>query len=280
LKSLYRFLGFASFVDLVQRRSLAFAHYKTWPDPFEGFLLRAIETPEGRAKIERLLTSRNYVIPGPAATETLKLFCDGVHIQCWTRLPESDAMWRIFGPDRFAVRIEAARSDLAALGGLKVLDVAYGNLTLDQELKRVFPNSREMLLHEVFTSKRRAFEHELETRLITDMDNSLINSGAEPMPANWPIAELLDKMVASGGIDAAGRETVLEEVERRRTAKPWAPTRTKYVSIEHARNLIRSVLVHPQADAWFVDTVEHICRSHDVPFAGQSDLYRFRVAEP
>lgn len=48
---IYRFLSFESFVDLIQRKQLAFVSYDSWEDPYEGFVVRAIQSEKGKKEI-------------------------------------------------------------------------------------------------------------------------------------------------------------------------------------------------------------------------------------
>lgn len=49
-QSLYRFLSFESFVDIIQSKSLKLIQPKLWEDPYESYLLKAIKSEEGRKK--------------------------------------------------------------------------------------------------------------------------------------------------------------------------------------------------------------------------------------
>jgi len=56
---LCRYVSFESFVDLVQSKSLNFVYPPyAWEDTYEGFLYRAIKTPNGKARILKLLNDK------------------------------------------------------------------------------------------------------------------------------------------------------------------------------------------------------------------------------
>ena len=59
---LFRFVSFENFVDIIQRKALAFVNHDLWEDPYEGALFKIIRTQDGRDKVLRILQN---LFPNP-----------------------------------------------------------------------------------------------------------------------------------------------------------------------------------------------------------------------
>lgn len=84
---IYRFLSFESFVDVVLRQKLAFVTYDMWQDPYEGFVIKAMQTEQGRADILQWLT-RNFKsndLPPDVRLFLLDKYSKTIHLQSWTK---------------------------------------------------------------------------------------------------------------------------------------------------------------------------------------------------
>ena len=101
---LYRIIRFERFVPMLRDNEWHFAHPSVWEDPFEVRVTNALS--------------------------------NAVFAQCWCRDGVSDAMWRIYSPDRLSVRIRTTEQKLklALLEefsdqamGLKIGRVKYEN---------------------------------------------------------------------------------------------------------------------------------------------------------
>lgn len=133
---------------------------KLWDDPFENFILSAkVRHKSG------VIRQYNYH--------------ESVYGQCWTFHKASDAMWRIYAPDKNGVRLRSRISDLAM--GLRNAHPGSINATYRIGRVRYLP-SRKMRkianstfddegidvdkLFESLLVKRPAFKHEREVRLL------------------------------------------------------------------------------------------------------------------
>ncbi|HUU86256.1 MAG TPA: hypothetical protein VMX17_00715, partial [Candidatus Glassbacteria bacterium] len=125
MESIYRFTTFESFVDIVQSRELTFVSPSLWEDPYESYIFSAMKTERGRLKLNNLL--KKYLLPENVGSNlaVLNSFDVAIFGQCWTLNPESDALWRIYSHENFAVRIEIDRSDAGKLNGVNAYDVEY-----------------------------------------------------------------------------------------------------------------------------------------------------------
>lgn len=145
---LYRIVRYERLVEMLQTDEWHFAHPSTWEDPYE-------------VRIQNNLSHRLFA-------------------QCWCRKGVSDAMWRIYSPDRLGVRIRTrvdrlhaalhASATQAALG-FRTARVKYVNeleyivraakIAADLKTRVTFARASAHLL-----LKRPAFEHEAETRVV------------------------------------------------------------------------------------------------------------------
>lgn len=156
---IYRVLSKERLFQLFSEKQNALVRPSKWEDPFENFILKA---PVRLASGE--MGSFN--------------FHNDVFGQCWTLHKTSDAMWRIYSPDRDAVRIRTTVGKL--LDSLSEANVGHesdrcfiGRVTYPTEVKlRTFAQNvfkdglRAEAVVRSLLVKRRAFEHEKEVRLI------------------------------------------------------------------------------------------------------------------
>jgi hypothetical protein len=79
---IYRIFSIDRFVELARTRQNVLVSPYKWDDPFENFLLRCpVRDASGRTLRMGNLAERWYG-------------------QCWTSTRESDAMWRIYSPEK------------------------------------------------------------------------------------------------------------------------------------------------------------------------------------
>ncbi len=158
-KFIYRTLSFPRLVELFETRQNTLSAPWTWDDPFENFILKA-----------------NFNLNG----QTVKF---AVHNQCfgqsWSRKYESDAMWRIYSPDKSCVRVRTTIRKLATSLSEKCNNHKtsafigkveyYSQRQIVIEAKKLagyIAGSTGKNLARALLFKRSAFEHEKEIRLI------------------------------------------------------------------------------------------------------------------
>lgn len=168
---IYRIFPRERFFQLFAERKNALVRPTMWEDPFENFILRA-----------------------PVRTSAGEIgqfgFHKDVYGQCWTLHKASDAMWRIYSPQRNAVRLRTTVGKLlASLCKANDLDTGFRCF-----IGRVrYPKSAELqrfaqtLFRDGLTTeavarsllcKRRAFEHEKEIRLVYIESGKLVHDEA------------------------------------------------------------------------------------------------------
>lgn len=93
---IYRYLTFERLVEILIQKKVTLFKTKTWEDPYENFLYKA------KIKVGGIYTSIN---------ESLDL----TYGQCWTLKNETDAMWRIYSPDKQTMKIKTRITKLASI---------------------------------------------------------------------------------------------------------------------------------------------------------------------
>lgn len=200
--------------------------------------------------------------------------------QCWSRTPESDALWRIYSYDKMAVRIETTDelihsqlrdSDTLAQYACTIDDVNYdldeGDVLKTQvELLR---NSKRVV--EPFYHKRIAFQHENEKRVILTNKNKIVIDGLSAKGA------LFNFEKENAGKNLA-IDDMLEKIDKEilKMQYPFGKEKLKtemFIQISDLSQYISSVMVHPQADDWFVKLVEKICDRVGINCLGKSHMY-------
>lgn len=263
---LYRYVSFEAFVSMIQKKALTLVLPEVWDDPTEKVLFDRVIAQIGDYYTVMLLHMMKW-----------KSFC-----QCWSKLSESDAMWRLYSFNNMSVRITASECELLELdSGLRIKDVHYTNSELllpsffnDENLgdDRVVKEAGQFVLESI-CRKREAFSHEQEVRMVyplrwennqTDLADHVI-AYCKYYGADELVNVLLDD---PHSIDVNN----LSEVKQLLNVDEFKKT-TLDISFEKKPNLIRGVMVNPFAPEWFVQTVETYCIDHKLPFEGKSKLY-------
>lgn len=208
---LYRIVRFDRLVQMLTQDKWSFSHPSEWEDPFERLVANDL---------------------------TPMMFA-----QCWCRRGVSDAMWRIYSPDKLGVRIRTTTENLrsalqpgfdAQRHAFRISNVQYVNeaqyIARAQKMQEALARRQTFLRASAHLFlKRRAFEHEAETRIV------LLDTSLQP------------------------------------------DTKLKRVDVQiNTRDLIDSVLVDPRAPDEFVDAYKHHLKDK-LGFKGsvkKSQLYR------
>lgn len=264
--SIYRFTSFESLINIVQSQALSFVSYDLWDDPYEGFIFKALQAEEGRNKIQALIKKHQFQLVNIMMLDFLRY---SIHGQSWSKCSESDAMWRIYSNNKRAVRIETDRKSIGNLTEISFNEIGYADYrSLEEELLSLVDGTgKKISVGKVLLKKRTAFKHEEEVRLLTKVNLDYLAS-AKPDKAQ----ELMNKGLR--GLRNAGKITEQQfstgwENNNRINKVP----RVVSVDFSHIECFIKSVLVHPQAPSWYVDTVQEYCKRNGLSFLGKSELY-------
>jgi hypothetical protein len=138
-------------MTLLETNTTSLARIRDWEDTWEVPLAKLpVQSDDGP------ISNRHYSI-----FETM-------YGQCWSLNEESDAMWRIYSPQREGVVIQTSVKRFRLIQGL--LFGALGPVTYYGDLKQALEEAAQHREYQIFTEaflKRRAFEHEREVRLVT-----------------------------------------------------------------------------------------------------------------
>lgn len=250
---LYRYIGFDMLVNMIQKSALTFVLPEVWPDPAE------------------LSNYTSYVLESSTYVEAALFYSikNKVYAQCWSKLAESDAMWRIYSYDNKALRIKVARESLEALENVDVVDVAYS----DNPTEVMEKLTRDQRFLAAWSIKRTAFAHEQEVRLISSYKFKDEQDASAHVKA-FLVAHDKEWKDRFKALDSFG-DTVEIAVDRIATIlNAGARVPTKTIPFGNVSDFIKGVLVHPLAPQWYVDTIQRYCDENNIRFEGQSTLYK------
>ncbi|MCG9625907.1 DUF2971 domain-containing protein [Vibrio mediterranei] len=187
-KYIYRVFSFERLLELFNQRELTLVHPSLWEDPFENFFLNSEFTNAAGRKFSLDL---KY----------------GVYGQCWSLSRESDAMWRIYSPDKRGVKVRTTSRNLlrylnAATGDLGSAYIGKVNYLAKTKIKELCNDENfidssldsEQGIASTLLYKRREFSHENEVRLIHTKTNSRKGSNKVFTFSVDPM-ELIDQIV-------------------------------------------------------------------------------------
>ena len=167
-KALYRVLSFDGLLQMLNEGSNYLVKTSLWEDVYENFMLKEVFTSGGKKIPLSGLENRFYG-------------------QCWTSRQASDAIWRIYSPDKKSVRIKTRLGKLYRMkgqndGAFIVGRVRYYSQAKIQEDIRALPVITKgelvsLIIQSLFT-KRNSFSHEEEYRVIYVANPRKENVGA------------------------------------------------------------------------------------------------------
>lgn len=221
--TLWKYLDFAKFVSLLERRELHFARTDKLGDPFEGTYPKRSWTLAQRS--------------GEGLAEIAKIYRSSILVDCWHQSDyESEAMWRLYADWRRGLAIQTTFLDMResyigpepiSAGSVRYIDYETDQIDLFSHLQP-------------YRTKRRSFKHEQEVRALSDLteieDGRAISSGEEhavgryyrvdvnrlvnevvvaPNAAPW-FVDLVKAVTHQYGVSADVRKSLLAE------PPPWA----------------------------------------------------------
>lgn len=162
-KSLYRIIPFDSLLQMLTEKKNTLVSISKWEDVYENFMLKEKFIYKGKIKSISEFTSRYFG-------------------QCWTTKASSDAMWRIYSPDKKSVRIKTTvgrlwdsintedNADKYLIGKVQYIRQS----TIEDDIKSSTPFTIKQLSNLISQSlfvKRSSFSHESEYRLVYVCEN-------------------------------------------------------------------------------------------------------------
>lgn len=269
-KKLFRYIGFEDFINLTINNKDRFVRPSSWDDKYEGYLFSHMETSEDVRQIVsemyyNLCPRNYYAIPDNYFRMWHSKWF--TYAQCWSKHPETDAMWRCYSYGNRAIRIRT-KDDKLLSHTKKVfpekeqfsvyLEKVNYDLNKKSILEQQISQMKDSLLaHETYFHKRPAFRHEGEYRLLIT-DNGLYSAeGLSSFGVKFKIEEQV-----KGKTDEEIIDYLTERICAQRA--DWDRIGDNHVRIEDAGDIsefLEGVMVHPVAPKWYVDIIEEICRS-------------------
>ena len=249
---------------MVQRKTLTFVHPSVWDDPKElGLLYEYIsfllfDIFNSKPNMSKMSKLSSYY------TTLFITYC-----QSWTKLEESDALWRIYSHNNCAIRIGIKSKVVNALDDVFIQPVLYTEhpfIFLKQ------PHNANTLI----STKRKAFSHEKEVRLIHYAEHLLdegITQRLDVLDELFPrFSSISFKNKKPNDAESRdffhfSRVTIFENIFQ--NIQPVI-----HIDFSHIQNFIYSVMLHPLAPDWFEETVRDYCKLNDIKFLGKSKLYQ------
>jgi len=186
--NIYRIFTIDRLIEMFEQKENALVKPELWDDPFENFILN-IPIKHKTGKVSKsTLRKRGYG-------------------QCWTLNIESDAMWRIYSPDKNGVKIQTKIRKL--FQSLYSTQTSYASISCFIGKVKYYPKKEiEQLINDRIAGrnqfngsigqarsllfKRNAFKHEKEIRLIYLDPHNQANSNVYLYPCD-PLS-LIDRI--------------------------------------------------------------------------------------
>lgn len=279
--SLYRFTSLDSLLNILLTNSLVLAKPDLWDDPHE---MRFIKEFTDKS-INDLSKNYSIAINDYGAVKQLlsmQYMIDTLYAQCWSILPESDALWRIYNYEGKALRLHTKISNIKKHDMLMAVKISYADTTIDS-----LP-ATEFDFYKLATTKRTAFSHENEVRLVynpaIDEDDLYVRFlrlyRSDFLQKKKYLLTPQDEhdlysprflRDRSSTID----DEILKYTYKFDTQKNGMRSYPSTFDVEiKPSNFIHSVLVSPFAPAWFCQMIKALCNEYGIRFDGQSDLYK------
>ena len=150
---LYRYIGLNQFLSLVETKKTYLSKIKSWEDTWE--------VPAGKIPIQ--------TIDGKIETPLYSIY-DDIFGQCWSFEGFSDALWRIYSPNKEGIMITTSVKKFLLMeykikSGMLGRVIYYDDLKQALDYRMKFKRPKNAFIDGFL--KRNAFEHEKEVRLVT-----------------------------------------------------------------------------------------------------------------
>ncbi len=206
----YRIFSKYRFFELIETKELVLVRPSRWDDPFENFILKCVVEDQDGTKIGLSEIEKRW------------------YGQCWSFRSESDAMWRIYSPNKDGIRVKTTIKKLATIlwedeSSLSPLSYFIGKVQYlpREDIEKFIQNtSFESLtvggqndrFAETLLTKRTEFDHEYELRILAF--NAENNPRAQGETFIIPINpnELIDEVCIDPRISDNEVEKIKEDV--------------------------------------------------------------------
>lgn len=281
-QELYRFISFESFMNLLITKEERYVRpIDCWEDTYEGYMLHMLDTNKGTREVLEIIYDK-YSGNENKLHNTMLIYSQllraryACYGQSWSKVKDSDAMWRIYSYNKKAIQLVSEKDRIKNLFGNnseKYLKLRIGDITYDDNVDVSI--RKGMPATEPYFHKRDAFKHEEEVRVIllydkhySEFTDYYIDSIESISNKNNEEIDDVDKIMS-----AIEHLEIIEKFENPYRGFSLFPETTN-VRIKELSDYIIGVRVHPQAENWYVNLIEKICEEYHIKFIGQSELYK------
>ena len=307
-KSLYRIMPLYELIQMCDEpRKFVLKSPRLWEDTYEGFFYKRLLTEDGlKTAYDFIIKNVNeknsgFTAKGKNIKFSLNLLSKEektlfIILKCIIQYyltfstcfskdeNESDAMWRIYSFDKTSIRVEFDREKLSNLEHIHFSPVYYDdNLNFLNLLEKTIKvNDGDIILKtfEPFIQKRKAFSHEKEIRMFYKHQLEeifIFNIEKHPGHSNEDFNELYKDLkdcfinkkefLPSKFLFAIQKYLYKFEKED--------PTVQIILADEKIaiNELIKSILIHPQAPDFYVKIIKKYCKKFKIEFVDKSSLY-------
>lgn len=261
---LYKYISFEQFIDLIENKRLYLTRIDQWEDCYEGYYLKKLLDYQlnkldisSETKMEQMKENINTEF------ELIKKY---IYAQSWSMSKEnqeSDAMWRIYSPQKTGIRIKVKRENIKKSIYNLILKTPIIHNPHAHAIQYKQPNYEDYnykdnkayfkFSSELLYFKRKAFEHEEEYRFSVELqrENLLISTiQKNNLGINPYFRDVVDKINTE-----------------------------KVIYYEVPNSYITEILLDPRAPEYFKETFYSYCKSKDLKNYSKSKLYTLPTIE-
>lgn len=278
--TLWRYMSFEQFVDILAIDSLFFTRAHKFEDPFEGFIPSILENDFYEQSLVEYL-SQTYKVPlqGKLKDVTIKIrdeIPNYIMCSCWHKnREESMALWKDYRTRGSGIAIKTTvrqlKDSLIDQIDFHVGEIIYlrsdiydfeyiqNLLNIDRQRQNYDP---KVLTYFPYFYKRKAFEYEKEVRVVIDYKELLIMDicNGDYIRANLSEAEYTEFENIIGTEKFPSADDSINECIAELFLKVGFPAITdngKSFSVD-VSTLIDEVIVSPYAEDWITDTIRSV----------------------
>lgn len=248
-QSLYRYLPFERFYQMLINQELVLVSPKKWDDSFEQYWLKWLATDDGAKGLATLVKKRHTKSTDAERKvgEFIEQLYNHTFCVCFSLLKNAEVLWNARSDNHHCIMFATNEDRIDTIIGDKashtVKEVHYDleNYCNPQSFFQKISIRRSATgffdQDDLFLHKRECFSYEKEARLIAYQWESSVSDGKKnPDIIRFSIASLPD--------------------------------------------FIEGVMVHPAAEKSFVDLINLLCQQYSIPFWGKSNIYEFMPISP
>lgn len=238
---LYRYVSFDRFNQMLFSKELAFLSPFTWPDTYELYWLKLLNTEEGRSRLEAY--AKQFKGNTQNNADSIIKMCNyqynNTFCLCFSKAKDSEVFWNARSDQNRCIMFATTRQKLYELllskepnCAIEAVQYDLESSDFDELLKQFYvePGFTSLVDAErLFLHKRKCFSYEEEVRLIIKPQKIPENSKVFKHP------------------------------------------------IPCFSDFIDSVMVHPLASDEYVSLIELLCMHFNIPFQGRSEVYSFKL---